>query len=92
MRATTYEEALRRVEDLTVRIRYLEDQMNELLERMLAQNSWFRVIKILNQRQAVVSAQHVLLNEWNQAMNELVGFLEFPERERMYARFRPGVY
>ncbi|WP_151759474.1 hypothetical protein [Dictyobacter vulcani] len=91
MKAATYEEAFGRVEDLTVRIRYLEDQMAELMERMLAQESWWGAIKVLDQREAVVRAQHVLLNEWNDAMNDLIGFLEPADHEWAYRRFHPSM-
>ncbi|GHO89266.1 hypothetical protein KSZ_72720 [Dictyobacter formicarum] len=81
--AATYQEAIARVEDLTQRICELDTLMEQKINQMLDEEvdligTW----TILNRREALVREQHKLMDQWDDAINDLLRFLPsyVPER------------
>ena len=81
--AATYQEAIMRIEDLTQRICELDALMEQKIDQILDEEvSLSGAWAILNRREALVREQHKLIDQWDDAINDLLRFLPsyVPER------------
>ena len=78
------------VQDLTERIRDIDDQIQYLDTQALYQDTLFQFYVVLHREKALSKEQHVLLDQWNAAMNELMNAIITSAAGSEYNQFSPG--